>query len=388
MNSRKILKHAFIDTFCNFPECGEHLFSKSFEDKMFKLIKLQKSAIRAFNTTAKRVAVIIIIALFVTTSTLFSVKAVRDPVIDAIKSFIVNARQMLSGTVAEDISSMFPDEVSKIVATSYVSETLNKYNITDSEKIQSFIRLISETHWEKTEQTDNFHNTNPYWSFDFYEKDTKKLTIKMCDMESFSSSLVAITRNGETNYFHIDSRISDKLLAFTNKTYYLHNSNLKKPADDICKRAKTKAETGLKEGEIIAVASSVRNAHYLSEGFLIHAIRYLKESNSIYWDYCISGEEFSDPVTNRKNSFNHNKLITDELEFLTATVKDAEAKQKLTEALTLWRKGMKNHEPEYLFKAHEILHDYDNYVYNFPTKAMYVPYGDYQGINDYFGHIS
>lgn len=56
--------------------------------------------------------------------------------------------------------------------------------------------------------------------------------------------------------------------------------------------------------------------------------------------------------------------------------------------LKLWEESAKEHNIEGLFLAHEYIHDYDYFLYNYPTHYVYHPDADYQGIDDYFGHLS
>lgn len=60
-----------------------HTFSSAFEQKMRKLIRSQKKPYyMMINTVGKRVAIVVIVALMTITTTVFSVKALRDDVLN------------------------------------------------------------------------------------------------------------------------------------------------------------------------------------------------------------------------------------------------------------------------------------------------------------------
>ena len=82
-----------------------------------------------------------------------------------------------------------------------------------------------------------------------------------------------------------------------------------------------------------------------------------------------------------------NRIMNYELEYIISTVKEESVKVKLSEALKLWNKSVNSHDLEGLFKVHEYVHDYDYYAFNYPTHYVYSESADYQGLDDYFGHL-
>lgn len=118
-NARTVLKSAFIDA--QIIECNKqvHAFSKKFEDKMQILIQHQRGYFKLINTTKRKIACIILSILVIATSTVFSVEALREPVVEAIQSFFVNVKQQLSGTRANNIADYFIDDITQIKATNY-----------------------------------------------------------------------------------------------------------------------------------------------------------------------------------------------------------------------------------------------------------------------------
>ena len=58
-------------------------------------------------------------------------------------------------------------------------------------------------------------------------------------------------------------------------------------------------------------------------------------------------------------------------------------KMDFNTAHELWKLGMEEHDIANLFKAHEIIHDYDYWVYNTPLQLNF-PAPDWAGIKIYF----
>ena len=146
-NTRAILKNAFIDAQLVDYTVKQHTFSTEFETKMKRIIKYQKGILRLINTTGKRIACIILTALICLTTVACSIEEVREPIIEEIKKFYVNAKELLTGTAADEVAELFPNDVSKIIGTSYVSKSKNQYIIDDEETVTKFIKLLSETYW-------------------------------------------------------------------------------------------------------------------------------------------------------------------------------------------------------------------------------------------------
>ena len=176
-------------------------------------------------------------------------------------------------------------------------------------------------------------------------------------------------------------------MAFTNEKYYLHNSRLKDYDKGFFENIKAKVISGMDENESKTVKKKIRDLHYEIEIFLQRQVSYLKEPDSIYWDYVISEEIFTDPITEERLKFDMNRIMNYELDYIINAIEDETAKQQLTNALNLWNKSVKAHDLEGLFKAHEYLHDYDYYAFNYPTHYVYDENADYQGLDDYFGHL-
>lgn len=387
-NAKNILKNAFIDAQLIGYTVKSHSFSEEFENKMHKIIKYQKGIFRLINTNGKRIACLLLAVLLGLSSVACSIEEVRNPIVEEIKKFYVNAKELLSGTEADKVAQLFPSDVSKIIGTSYVSKSKNRYIIDDEETVTSFIELLSKTYWGEPEWFDDFGKVSTYWTFDFYNSTDKSLfQIKMCNDIVSDRSMIAIINNGEEKHFYISRRIYKEILAFTNEKYYLHDSKLKNKNNHFFDSQKGKITAGIEENDLKEIKKTIRNLHYEIEIFLLKEVSFLKETDSIYWDYVISEEIFTDPITGERRKFDMNRIMIYELEFIISALKDESAKDDLTKALNLWEESIKNHNLKGLFEVHEYLHDYDYYALNFPTKYVYNEFADYQGLDDYFGHL-
>ena len=209
----------------------------------------------------------------------------------------------------------------------------------------------------------------------------------MCNDIRYVKSKIAIITNGEEKHFYISNSIYREILAFTNEKYYLHDSRIKEYDKELFEAQKTKVITGIEENKVKEVKNKIRNLHYEIEIFLLREVSHLKEKDSIYWDYVISEEIFTDPITDEQRKFDINRIMVYELECIISAVKDESSKQKLAEALKLWNKSVNSHDLEGMFKVHEYIHDYDYFAFNYPTLYVYSESADYQGLDDYFGHL-
>ena len=142
-----VLKNAFIDSQLDCDTQFAHNFSPVFEKEMRKLIKSQKSMLKLINTAGKKAAVVLLSILILSASTVFSVKALREPVIEAIQSFFVNVKEQLTGTRADNIAEHFSENITQIVATNNITSTPKEYVVDDEEKIAAFTELLATTNW-------------------------------------------------------------------------------------------------------------------------------------------------------------------------------------------------------------------------------------------------
>ncbi len=386
-NTRIILKNAFIDAQLNGVTGKSHDFSDEFETAMQNIIKYQKGFLRLVNTAGKRVACVILVVLICLTTVACSIKEVREPVVEGIKKFYVNAKELLTGTSADNVAELFPNNVSEIVGTSHISKTKKQYFIDDEETIKKFIKLLSETYWGEPEQFEEFDQSNAYWTFDFYNGKESLFQIKMCNDSIYVKAKVAIIINGEEKHFYISNKVYTEILAFTNKKYYLHNSKLENRNEEYFESKRQEVLKGIDDQTAKELKKILRNAHYEIESLLLQNVSLLKESDSIYWQYLITGEIFADPISGDERYYPENSEIVSALEYAISVINDKTAKSNIKAALELWKKSISEHNLAGLFKVHEYIHDYDYYAVNYPTSYVYDNYADYQGLDDYFGRL-
>ena len=383
------LKKAFIAAQLDFSVNGTHKFSPEFEKRMKKLMRMQSGAYKLINTAGKRAACIVLAAVFAFTAVACGVKEVREPIVKEIRRIFVNARELFTNTPAENISSLIPSEIEKIVAADRTSESGAKYTVEDPEKIKSFIGIMADTAWYSPEDETNNTELKPYWSFEFYGADGKCLSrLDMCRDIFSSGDAVIVNSVGERHTFRISVRVYSELLCFTNKKYYLHNSNLPLPSAEFCTAAEERITAGLNKDEKKRAEREIRDAHYAVEKFLLENVSNLKSWDSIYWRYLESGESFIDPIANYERKFDTDKTVRTSLSYIISTVTDKSGAAELKKALKIWERGVKEHSIEDLFIAHEYIHDYDYFAINYPTQYVYDNFADYQGIDDYFGRVS
>ncbi len=383
-----VLKNAFIDAYsCEAEE--KHEPSQAFKDKMERLIRYQRGAYRLINTLGKRVACIFLIVLLCLTTVACSVEEIREPIMEGIESFFVNAKDYLKGTTADEVSHLFPEDVTRIVATDYISRSQKRYIIDDEEKIRKFIDLISNTYFRQPQEhftaNQNMEEDYVYWTFDFYNGQGKKtLNIKMCT----DQYRIVFSKNGITDTYYVRDIMYRKLISFTNRELYLHDSAIELPKKEACEGFKNKITLNQTEEELKAIKKHLRQAHYSVEKLLLDNVSILKGADSVYWEYFLSGEEYTDPLNGELGQLTALNEVSSDLEKVISEIKDKKTRESFKYILKLWKESAKNHDIEGLFLVHEYIHDYDYFLYNYPTHYVYDNGADYQGIYDYFGHLA
>lgn len=387
-NAKSLLKNAFIDAQLIGYSVKQYNFSDEFETKMKVIIKSQKGFNRLVNTTAKRVACILLAILISLSTVACSIKDVREPIINEIQKFFVNAKELLTNTAADKVAMLFPQDVTKIVGTSYISKSQKQYVIEEEKKVTDFIKLLSETYWGKPEHFEEFSEINTYWKFEFYNgAENCVLQILMCNDSFYTGSKIAIIKNGKEMHFYISNKTYREILAFTNKEFYLHDSKLLRPDKDFLQKYINKAMHNLSKDNEEKVKQKIRSIHYETEIFLLNNVSLLKENDSIYWEYVKSGKSFTDPISGNENVYSINENIIFQLSEIIEIIEDTDTKNDLKTALSLWKKSVKSNDLEGLFTVHEYIHDYDYFIFNYPTQYVYDDRADYQGLDDYFGWI-
>lgn len=381
-----ILKNAFISAQT---ENGvlPYEFSEQFEAKMIRLIKSQKGIRRLINTAAKRAACIILSLLIATATTVFSVDALREPVSEAVESFFVNVKEYLSGTSADNIAPLFSDDITEIKATNLITSVPKEYIISEKEKITAFTRLMTETNWGEP-QHEVRETDFVLYRFEFKSKDGIITTLNVCPRYPELYGIVEIIYGNERNVYHISERTYLDILAFTTRKYYLHKSDLNKPEQEKCLEWQAEALSGLNETEKQTLCDSFKYLHLKIEDFLLDSVVTLKEPDSVYWQKLELEENklFIDPFTGVTSHNNTYHILNDYFDKSIRAVKDSKTEKAIEIMKKDFENAVKNHDLGSIFAVHEVIHDWDYYVINYPISYSVEP-PDWGGIDEYFGHL-
>lgn len=379
-NAKNVLKEAFVDSVLSEYEETQHTFSNAFNHRMNILIKAQRNAFYKLNYLSKRVAcIILIIAICLTT--VFGVKAVREPILNAIEKVYISVKEKLSKTRAKNIAEYFEDDITKIIATNHITSVPKVYVIEETEKINAFAKLMSETYWVEREEEIQEYEILSY-SFEFVGNNGVITTLNL-----YTGVAELISGNKKT-VFNIREATYYEILAFTTRRYYLHKSDLTLPEKKDCLAWQNKALNALNETEKQEFCEIFRNLHNHIEWFLLGRVSRLKEPESIYWQVfeLERGEAFTDPFTNDSFIDDSYYIILDMFDELTVLAKDTQLKQMLITAKADFISAIKNHDIASVFTVHEFIHDYDFYAVNYPVQYKLDP-PDWEGIKIYFGRI-
>lgn len=387
-NARTVLKSAFIDA--QIIECNKqvHAFSKKFEDKMQILIQHQRGLFKLINTTKRKIACIILSILVIATSTVFSVEALREPVVEAIQEFFVNVKEQLTGTRANNIADYFIDDITQIKATNYFTTVPKEHVISEKQKIDEFIKLLAKTDWgnPRNEHVENVQYV--FWKFEFKKNDEVVTTLNLCESPA-GVGCIKITNNNSSKVFVISEQIYRDIIAFTNTKYYLHKSDIAIPHEDICLSVQNNAFYDLSTEEKEFVCNELRVAHMQIENMLLDSVSTLKDPDSQYWHPAITGEPFEDPFSGEKytnGDWCFNSVI-EYLDNISNAIRNKEIKSQFEAMSESLKKACDNHDIGGIFAIHEFIHDYDYFAINYPAYFELLAPPDWNGINIYFGHL-
>lgn len=295
--------------------------------------------------------------------------------------------EKLNITKSNELSEYLPKNIKKINFINYMSDEKNPttYEITDIEKMKGFIDLFFETYWDEQEKNEKIYEGN-YWSIEIIGDTSLNLNTKGLIGET--EGLVEIKNSEIQKVYKVDKNIYLEIQAYTNERYYLHESNLELPKQNICYIAQKKALTGLSENEKNIIQEEIRLAHLEMEYTLVDAVNVLKDSKSVYWTAFTVRGPFNVPNTETIVDSNGRFLIIlERIEKLIDIVKDEETQIDFKLIYNTLKEGMDEHDLKKCFEAHEILHDYDYFVINTPVFLDVAP-TDWSGIYTYFGRVT
>ncbi len=387
-NTRAILKNAFIDAQLVGYTVRQHTFSDEFERKMQNLIRHQKGFLKLVNTTGKKVACILLSILIIATSTVFSVEALREPIIEAIQEFFVNVKEQLSGTRADNIADYFINDITQIKATNYFTTVPKEHVISEKQKIDEFIKLLAKTDWgnPRNEYVENVQYV--FWKLEFKKNDEVVTTLNLCESPA-GVGCIEITNNNSSKVFVISEQIYRDIIAFTNTKYYLHKSDIEIPHETTCLSVKNDAFYDLTVDEKEFVCNELRVAHMQIENMLLDSVSTLKDPDSQYWHPAITGEPFEDPFSGEKytnGDWCFNSVI-EYLDNISNAIRNKEIKSQFEAMSESLKKACDNHDIGGIFAIHEFIHDYDYFAINYPAYFELLAPPDWNGVNIYFGHL-
>lgn len=387
-NTRAILKNAFVDAQLVGYTITQHTFSDEFEGKMQILIRHQRGFFKFINTAGKKAAVVLLSILILSASTVFSVKALREPVIEAIQSFFVNVKEQLTGTRADNIAVHFSGNITQIVATNNITSAPKEYVIDDEEKIAAFTELLATTNWGTPRSELEADTEYVIYKFEFKTGKETVTTLNICSYFPGLFGIAEIIYDGQSTVYNISERAYFDILAFTTQKYYLHKSDLEQPKKEECLEWQKDALAGLTESEKKEFCEAFKWLHIQIEEFLLGNVSLLKEPDSIYWKrYELKRDEvFKDPISGTEGIDNTYHIMLDYFETLISLAKDKEIRNALTVMKSDYINAFKFHDIGNLFSVHEVIHDYDYYVVNYPISFSTAP-PDWGGLDDYFGRL-
>lgn len=205
--------------------------------------------------------------------------------------------------------------------------------------------------------------------------------------------LVSINYENTVHTYEINEKTYKNLITYTSEKYYLHESKLSIPNQEKCNLAQKQAFTSLNDTDKEYLKKKIRVLHGGIEHSLLGSVLVLKEPSSIYWQICTTegiSETYEDRIHNNKNVVKRDNGFTyylEELPNVISKIQDKETKNDLINCYNILQEGINTHNISKLFEAHEILHDYDYFVFNTPLYLEYEP-ADWSGVDTYFGKAS
>ena len=182
----------------------------------------------------------------------------------------------------------------------------------------------------------------------------------------------------------VDSALSSGGAA-SEEIFWLHKSDLKPPEKSVCLQAQKLALKGLNDEQRKTVQDMVREEHVRIEYYLLDHVKSLKSPDAPYWEFlehtgpiAIPGEEV---VLNEWDK----DTITANLKTVGDLIQNGAVKSDFEKMRKTLDDAVGAHDLHGLFSYHEMIHDYDYWVINYPAYYPDAPAPDWGGIKTYFG---
>lgn len=288
------------------------------------------------------------------------------------------------------VKELLPTNINKIIIEDYL--TTNPEPITetfsDKENILKFLKLINATYW--TEEKENYMTENKATRYIILQGDNSSIILKTYGV-SDKEGYIGIENGDNEKLYLISKAIYREILSFNDEKFYLHESELDAPSKEECLETQKWAFEGVSDKEKEEIQEQIRITHYTLEELLINSVRLLKEPTSPYWNIYITGKEMEDFSSGEVFVFGDEYCFN----YTLTSVKDIMKKlnnETLLKDLELYcstlEEGINNHDLSKCFEAHEILHDIDIWVIEYPVENLEFEPPDWSGLKTYFGKVS
>ncbi len=199
-----------------------------------------------------------------------------------------------------------------------------------------------------------------------------------------NSSSLTLKKPGES-LASADTAASQDETSSGKETYWLHDSDLKLPEQDACKKAQQLTLEGLNDAQVKEVQDKVREEHMRIEHYLANHVKILKSSSSPFWAYLERTGTISIPGDSTVwNEWDKDTIIED-LKGISAVIKNEAVKFDFKRMEDTLQTAVGQHNLRKVFLYHEMIHDYDYWVINYPVFISAGPPADWGGIKTYFG---
>ena len=145
---------------------------------------------------------------------------------------------------------------------------------------------------------------------------------------------------------------------------------------------------GLSDLQIKEVQNRVREEHMQIEYYLVKHVKTLKSSSSPYWAYLERTGTISIPGDDTVwNEWDKDTIIED-LKGISSTIRNEAMKSDFKQMEDTLQTAVKQHNLHKVFLYHEMIHDCDYWVINYPAYFSKSRPADWSGIKTYFSQSS
>ena len=286
-----------------------------------------------------------------------------------------------------DIKNIFPADVKEIVINNYNTTNVEpiKTILSSNEQIYNFIRLLNSTYWEEA-NIPQLKEYNPIVDISINGKNTS-IVLHMYTRNETEGELIISTEDKNISYY-ISKNAFQNIVFYNYPKFYLHKSELETPNNYNCLEAQKLVFEGLNTNEIENIKEIVRISHSYLESLLVSSVITLKEPTSPYWNTYITGEKMKDIISGAvflcgdEYCFNY---TLNSIKSITKIIKNEKVLNDLNLYINTLQEGIDNHDLAKCFEAHEIIHDYDVWIIEYPIQNLKIEPVDWSGLKVYFG---